>query len=387
MKTFASLRIEVLRLRQLYFTAKYASNETASSVAAKLKRGDIDSNAKLYFQDREQDDYLISSSLFALRHRLSRQLPRYLRELIFVRIISTLETFLVDSVVEVFAINKEPFKRNYIVEIPQAELLSAESLSDIFTRIIVRESRSLHSGGFREVKKYYLRTFGIDFADLVNVSKLEEYHDRRHLLVHQLGKTDKIYQKKYNTQRKIVTVDEQYLLETVSVILGFANSVNERLDHICKDILPATIKVANYNCKITLTLETESGRNLVLPTWQFWADNRLIFLRDILTSSRYLDESTVELDLRGDRTPIKNYVKQLKKYEKMGELMILTHKAQSMEPCKLSADDIATIRTSLPAKPWPVNIHKTIAQELGLKTSEVYKAISEISKEDNLPVE
>ena len=33
-------------------------------------------------------------------------------------------------------------------------------------------------------------------------------------------------------------------------------------------------------------------------------------------------------------------------------------------------------------KPWPVNIHKVIATKLGLKTSEVYKAISLIVKED-----
>ncbi|MBM3120110.1 MAG: hypothetical protein FJ006_11315 [Chloroflexi bacterium] len=386
MRTFANLRLEVSRLRQLYFTTKYASNETASSVSDKLKRGEIDGNAKLYFQGKEQDDYLISSSIFALGHRLSRQLPRYLRELIFVRIISALEIFLVDSVAEVFAINKKPFKSNYNIQILQAELLSAESLSDIFTRVIVRECRSLHGGGFGEIKKYYRKTLGIDFAVLVDVLKLEEYHDRRHLLVHQLGKTDTIYQKKHNTKQKTVTVDEKDLLESIDVLLAFANSVNERLDDICKDVSPAKIKPANYNCKLILILETESARNFVLPTWQFWADNRLVFLRDILTSSRYLDEGTIELDLQGDQTPIKNYLKQLKKYEKTGELTILAREAHNLEPCKLSADDIVRIRTSLPAKPWPVNIHKTIALGLGLKTSEVYKAINQIIKEDDLHI-
>jgi hypothetical protein len=386
-KTLANLRLEVSRLRQLYFTTQYAANETASSIAAKIKRREIDGNAKLYFQGKEQDDYLISSSIFALRHRLSRQLPRYMRELIFVRIISALETFLVDSVVEVFAVTKEPFKRNYSVEIPQAELLSAESLSDIFTKVIVRECRNLHGGGIREIRKYYLKTFGIDFAELVDSSTLGEYHDRRHLLVHQLGKTDTTYQKKHNTQQKRVTVDEEYLLKSISVLLAFANSVNETLDHICKTVSPARIKPVNYRCKVILNLETESARNLVLPACQFWADNRLFFLRDILVSSNYLDEGTVELDLQGDRTPIKNYIRHLKKYEKMGELTILTREAQNLEPCRLSVDDIIGIRTSLPAKPWPVNIHKTIAKNLGLKASEVYKAMNEISKEENMPIE
>jgi len=386
MRTFNNLRIEVLRLRQLYFTAKYAANETASSIAAKLKSAEIDGNAKLYFQGKEEDTYLISGSVFGLGHRLNRQLPRYLRELVFVRTISALETFLADSVIEVFALTKEPFKRNYVIEIPQAELLSAESLSDIFTKVITKECRSLHGGGFSEIKKYYLRTFGMDFADFSDVLKLEEYHDRRHLLVHQLGKADSVYQKKYNTQQKKVTVDEKYLLESISALLAFANSINEELDHKFRAISPTTKTPVTFKYKVTVTLETESARNLVLPAWEFWADNRLVFLRDILASSRYLDEGTVELDLQGDRVPIKNYVKQLKRYEKMGELTILAREAQNLEPCRLSVEEINKIRTSLPEKPWPVGIHKTIANNLGLKVYEVYKAMNQIVKEDNPPM-
>ena len=40
---------------------------------------EIDSHAKLYFQGKAEDTCIISGSVFALGHRLKRQIPRYLR--------------------------------------------------------------------------------------------------------------------------------------------------------------------------------------------------------------------------------------------------------------------------------------------------------------------
>jgi len=382
MKTYNNFRVEVSRLRQLYFTAKYAADETASSIVRKLRERELDGNTKLYFEAREEDKYLISSSIFALGHRLKRQFPRYLRELIFIRAISALEVFLVDSVREVFALTKEPFKRNYVVEIPQAELLSAESLSEIFTKLIDRECRNLHSGGFNDIKKYYHKTFGINFAEYCSILRLEEYHDRRHLLVHRLGAADSVYQKKYHVQQKKLTVEEFYLLECIDTLLAFAGAINEQLDQRFTGIILSAATAPSFLYKIVVILETESAKNLILGTFQFWADNRLIFLRDVLASSTYLNENTVELNLAGDRAAVKQYLKKLKQYEKMGELTILARQGQDLESCKLSAEEISKIRACLPEKPWSVGIHRSIAAKLGLKTAEVYKAISLIVKED-----
>lgn len=383
MKTYNNFRVEVSRLRQLYFTAKYAADETASVVTKKLRSRELDGNAKLYFEARQEDKYLISSSVFALGHRLKRQLPRYLRELIFIRAVSALEVFLVESVREVFALTKEPFKSNYVVEIPQAELLSAESLSEIFTKLINRECRNLHGGGFNAVKRYYLKSFGMNFADYCSILTLEEHHDRRHLLVHQLGATDPLYKKKYNIEQKKLTVEESYLLECIDTLLAFAERVNEELDRRFTGITLLAATTRPVVCKILAALETESARNLILGTFQFWVENRLVFLRDILPSSMYLNENTVELNLAGDPAAVKQYLKKLKQYEKMGELRILARQGQSLKPCKLSAEEISKIRASLPEKPWPVGVHKVMAAKLALKTSDVFKAISLIVKEDS----
>jgi hypothetical protein len=384
MRTYNNFRLEISRLRQLYFTAKYATNETASSISTKLRSGQMDGNAKLYFEGIEDDRYLIAGSIFAVGHRLRRQLPRYLRELIFIRTISALEVFLIDSIPEVFEVTKEPFKRDYVVEIPQGELLSADSLSEIFTKLINKECRSLHGGGFNEIRKYYAKTFGINFADYCELQKLQEYHDRRHLLVHGLGRTDLAYRKRYDTKIKKLTVDETYLLESMDDLFAFATNINEQFDQRLTGIrAPSTKQPVAYNCTVVVTLDTNSGRNLVLPTCEIWMDNRLISLHDILASSTYIDEKTVELYLQGDKDIIKNYVKRLKQYEKLGELTILYQKSKDLKPSKLSTEDMDKIRASLPAKPWPVSVHREIAEKLGLKASEVYKAIDLIDGESS----
>jgi len=53
-----------------------------------------------------------------------------------------------------------------------------------------------------------------------------------------------------------------------------------------------------------------------------------------------------------------------------------------LQLCKLSAEEISAVRALLPEKPWPIGIHKGIAEKLNLKKAEVYKAMSIISTED-----
>lgn len=387
MKSYKNFKTELSRLRQLYFTAKYSSHETDSSISRKLKNGELDGSEKLYFDDRQEEIYLISSSIFALRHRLKNQLLRYLRELIFIRAISALEVVLVDFVQEIFVTSKEPFKTNAIYEIPQGELLSAESLSDLFSNLINKHCRTLHSAGFIEVKKYYLKTFGLNFNDYTNnISKIIEYHDRRHLLVHQLGSTDIHYRKKYDTKIKKLTVDESYLLESIDLLMAFADNLNQKIENTFTTTqTPSTDEL--LMCNIIAIVESDFAKSLFLPSFQFWADNRLSFLRDISISLQYLDEHNIELNLKGNRLTVKNYVKILKKHHKAGDLTLVSVNKQNLgphkvKPCQLSREDIDKVRKSLPDKPWPVSIHKTIAQNLGLKSSEVYSALDLIISEE-----
>lgn len=41
---------------------------------------------------------------------------------------------------------------------------------------------------------------------------MQEYHDRRHLLVHRLGETDSQYRKKYNANTKSISISDDYII-------------------------------------------------------------------------------------------------------------------------------------------------------------------------------
>jgi len=381
MKTCNQFYSELSRLRRLYFTAVYSAMETRLIISKKLRSGEVDGSAPLYFGGREDEEHFISNTIFELGGRLKGQFLRYFRELVFVRMISALEVFLVDNVKEVFLITKVPFKRNIMLDMTQGELLSTESVSQIWSKIINKESRNLHSRGFNEIAKYYLRTFGMQFNNYhPGIVQLEEYHERRHLLIHQMGRTDQKYRDKHGTKNKKITVDEDYLLECLQSLLTFASAVNEALEkNFSRDNLPLKQR-SPFFYSFTVGVEPGVDYDFLSPSFEFWAGERLASLNDVLLSMDYLDEDRVEIRLRGDRDIIRHYIKVLRTYKKRGELIILEQRG-SLQICRLSAEEISAVRASLPEKPWPIGIHKDVAEKLNLKKAEVYKAMNIISAE------
>lgn len=384
MKTYNQFKLELSRLRRLYFAAVFSFKQTSSVISTKLRNKGIGGSSELYFEGREDEKYVISKSIFELRGRLKVQLPKYLRELIFIRVISALEVFLIDSIKEIFLLTKEPFKCNSPISMSQGELLSVGSLSEILSKIINKECRNLHSGGFKEISKYYWRTFAIDFNNYPpGNSQLEEYHERRHLIVHQIGKTDKGYRNKYGIKNKRITVEENYLLDCFEDLSSFASCVNESIEQKFTKKTPLEAKENQLLYSIVATINAQIGHDFLDPDFEFWAGDRLIFLKDILIAKDYLDENIVKLKLCSDRDIIKNYVKVLKAYEKKGDIKI-TERKGNFQTCSLSKEEISKIRALLPEKPWPIGIHRTIAEKLGLKNSEVYIAIGVIISEEKI---
>ena len=111
-----------------------------------------------------------------------------LRELILVRTISALETFLTDAIRDIFVVTKSPFMDKSVrIDLSQEELIANNSPTKIYSRIINRETRKLTSGGFNEFIKYYKNRFGIDLSQISpGYKKMNEYHDILHILVHRL---------------------------------------------------------------------------------------------------------------------------------------------------------------------------------------------------------
>lgn len=156
------------------------------------------------------------------------KLEYFLRELIHIRIISALEVYLVDNIKYISLHSKQPFKSNAKVEITTQELLSYKSTSAIFEKIINKECRQLSGSGYKKICKFYKDKLNIDIANTApGYSIMMEYHDRRHLLVHRLGRTDAFYKGKYNTIKKGVTIKASYLKSALTNVDQYVEKINE----------------------------------------------------------------------------------------------------------------------------------------------------------------
>ncbi|MEE9176226.1 MAG: hypothetical protein V3U19_08655, partial [Thermodesulfobacteriota bacterium] len=321
MKAYRKFHTEIKRLKRLYLATKFSFNETSSLLKERLKNDLTYGYTKLSIGDDEEDS-IIASSIFEFKSKLSSQYPRYLRELIFIRVISALEVFLIDSLKELFKSNKEPFKNNDVLQFTRGELLSIDSMSVIYTKLINNDCRNLHSGGFLKIKNYYSTKLHIDLDNYCDSEKLEEFHDRRHILVHNLGTTDSKYRSKYAVGIRRLTVDEPYLLDCFMSISLLCEKVDGQLTLKylnTEEELDTKIEYPVY-CEVLATIIKEEVKNLFHSNHQYWVENRLILLSDILESKKQIDENNFELTIRGDSKAVRGYIQELKLCRKNGYL-------------------------------------------------------------------
>ena len=59
--------------------------------------------------------------------------------------------------------------------------------------------------------------------------KMQEYHDKRHLLVHRLGITDEKYRRKYSSEELKIQIDNEYLDQAFAEIYSFVKEINRKI--------------------------------------------------------------------------------------------------------------------------------------------------------------
>lgn len=212
MKT-SSAQSEFSEIRKLYSIASLAAEVLAESV----KAGRKDEHAHVHLEQLAKERG--TSAGVAKRVLRSGAHLAGLRAILFVRLVSVLEAYLIDTVRWLFLHRKDLFHKDETLELQYRELLAARSLNQLFGKLIERECRRLQNRGFAEMRKYFQKRFAIDFAMAGTPSVfpvLEEMHERRHLLVHRLGRTDDIYRRAYKTREARLSVPEDYLLSGLS---------------------------------------------------------------------------------------------------------------------------------------------------------------------------
>jgi|WetSurMetagenome_2_1015567.scaffolds.fasta_scaffold00675_12 hypothetical protein len=383
MKAYSTFTQELNELLKFYKTTSFTYDQTDSLF--KIKKGD-----KLKIEELLGTN-IIATPPFKIRLKKNskNEIRKNLCELVFIRLVSALEIFFIDLIKDVFLINKEPFKKQDISPVfTQAELLSIQSMAEIYNKIINKECRKLTSGGFQDIVKFYRKYFNVDMGNFSpGLKKMEEYHDRRHLQVHRLGSTDQSYRDKYNYSRHIITIDDDYLVQCFQDFKSFSDMVNIQVIYQIKNEFTekrSKVKSIEREVRFMIEFQDEKRPDCLNPEFEFWCDDEFMMLRDILDEKKNYD-NTCELAISGRLRQVKFYLRYIRSYEKKSNSMVKIIKDlitndgnDSSQPKVLDEKLLESIMNKLPVQPWPTGIHKVIANELQISNKIVSIAIQQL---------
>ncbi len=321
----------------------------------------------------------------------------FLRELIHVRIMSILEVYLIENIKFIFLHNKHPFKSDTVIKITNRELLSYKTTTELYEKIINHESRQLSSGGFEKIVQFYTNKLRIDIASIYpGRNVIEEYYDRRHLLVHRLGNTDHQFRSKYNTPKKGITIEELYLTKLLEDILKYTSEVRRLTDELIAN--DSSQHDENGEREIIFKFKSliSGTPDFLNPKFEFWANDKLISIKDIVVKIKVLEDDYIEVTVGGAYTLVTEYykvvkrtIKQKKKFKSFQMLKMMddgkykgkekgVKKARKKKKkyIRLTDGEIEQIKNELPQQPWVKGIHKIVAENLNLPKRTVQTGIS-----------
>lgn len=371
---------EIVDIRRWLHTTIYSYEVSAQFLSELMENGeDVSHHIAKAFDE-------VGCNANSLIHRLSADNIKTCKELALIRSVSALEVFAIDSIREIFEINKAPFFSDSEVKYHINEMLSCSNIEELQTKFIAQCCRNLHSGGFEDICRYYKKTFDIDFqkfntcinSQCYGLPYIQQHHQMRHLIVHRLGRTDEQYRKKYNTSDANIKLSENDLSTFFQTLLAFSRYINERMETYI------TTNPPENEIAIKVEIIDPSAMSLFKPTYAMNIKKSLqLPLSALFKSIQYESNSIFTMYLHGAFIYLRKYYKQLKKHESAGELRILSYEIISLIRPKQKVRqfewaDVQKVIELLPEKPWEKNIHKKIAQQLGWSNNKVNKIISNI---------
>lgn len=384
MKSYLNFKREIKELQYFHESTIYAFDETESLLHFWRRN-------KLKFDEETKLNHSVAyPTNFGTKRSRKIKRRKNLNEIVFVRLISALEVFLVDLVRDAFLETKEPFKKQDLMfQLSQAEILSIKSTANFFNKVINKECRKLSSSGFNEILKYYKKHFLIEMSSFSpGKSKMEEYHERRHLLVHRLGRTDSQYRKKYNTTKLTISISNEYLNECIEDLSSFCSMVHNQMKYQLKnEFSKKTLKTKSADRKLTLTVEFKddmSGVNYFQPDYEFWSQDEFSVFSDILDSRSAINANTIEFKISGSFAQIRSFTRIVNRSQKKENFIvtITQEKVKNQEKefaYKILDDEILSkIQEKLPEQPWITGIHKIVAKELDVSNKLVSTGIQQL---------
>lgn len=301
------------------------------------------------------------------------------RELIYIRIISALELFLVESVRDIFKHTSEPFRNNHKrVELNYSQILNISSVSEVRNHLLHKETRPLSSAGYEDVVKYYKQQLGIDISSIgVGLQKMKYYHQIRHILVHRLGKADKKFKKEFGFNKTYIQVTEDLLINLFNDVYIYAEKVSDKVVKLIND--NTTIEVYKQFKGERLRIEFDSKItdkvNFLEPEFHFWVGDEVFYLEDLgvhilSKGSRYI------VEIWGESEILKSYKKNAKQRLRTSKHFENILIQPIPHPKVFNESIILAVSKLLPKSGlWPNDIRKNIATQLGISNNNVDRII------------
>jgi hypothetical protein len=384
MEAYNNFQTEFSHLEMLHASTLYAYDEAILRSRQKAKEGYINKKDPVFRRLAGGNEFRLADTLKELHNKYKNNFRTILRETIFVRAISVLEVFLIDTIREILLARKDLFLNSDIIKISYPHLISFNNSSEILSYIINNECRNLHNGGFKEISKYFRNRIKIELNNFKEPLKLIfEYHDNRHLIVHRLGLTDKEYRHKYNANIKKVYISEKYLINAFINIRAF-----------CEFVLNESIRIINSSDNllsqtnepfVTIALKTldEKGYEAIQRNYIFSFDDSIVQLKDLSLQTIKKTDDIFNLIISGDINYLKRYITILKNLDLDKSIEIINIELTKPKPVKkkkitVSIEMFEKIRNLLPAQPWEKGIHKIIASKLDVSHQIVREVIRKL---------
>lgn len=347
MKIFKEYSLEIKRLKNIYNGSVKSYLHYSQHIKKHMyDEGNIATEA-IYLHTEIDENHYIAGNQYEYIRRLQKGYATSLREILLIRLISNLEVFLIKAIREIFLHRKDLFHKDGVIEFNHSELLSAESISQLWTKLINKECRNLQNQGFKEVTKYYAKTFNIELhRSEVSLKNIEKLHDIRHLLVHRLGVVDTEFSHKYNTKIKSVTISETEFYECCENLKKLAEFIKLKYEEIIAQKATSGKKTNSSTANYTISFLTPTSEFLTSDNYSFLSKEKYLMLKDVL-SSRIKNESSVLLELVGHKDDLIAYENSLKQYITAGNIEI-TKKIKKTSPFDwFTTQEIAYIESEM----------------------------------------
>tara|TARA_R110002050_G_C8914597_1_gene511029 strand:- start:174 stop:1337 length:1164 start_codon:yes stop_codon:yes gene_type:complete len=377
MTAFANFNKELKRLREFYQATIYAYNQTDYFLMLKRKHS----------KDLMNLDIKIEKQPNFYRKKKSNTTSaneKNLSEIIFIRVISALEVYMKDSILEIFRKNKLPFKKlKKDLKFNYNELLSFKSTADIINKLIKTELKEVKNGGISELVKYYNNTFDLNISTTSpEFKKLLKYHDQRHIFVHRLGKTDDIYRKKYEPNT-FLSIDEDYLMTCINDFTVFGNQIEELLEIKFKDEYYKIQQSKKPEKQIRFSVEILKGKPEIFNfNYEFWVDDQPVMFGNILRNREDIDTKKFIISVAGKNREIENYMKIVDSFTSKNKIKIEYLIKKKKQLPLLSKETLLKIKEQLPSIPWEINIIDEISNELKLSKRVVCRGLIYFNKSE-----